>query len=139
MRHGGDPADRSGCSREAQLAVQPQHVPGADDRPQPREPGRPSVWFPLLGIAWLGAGPVFMDHADHFGPGFIPMLVWMATVPFAALIFPAAAITQCYRYKDGAFGAGFRAWRLASWIVAGGAHVIAVASIMVSCGPGAAG
>jgi hypothetical protein len=102
------------------------------DSPPPAGAGSPSVWFPVLGIMWLASGPWFLDNASHFGPGFLPMLVWLATFPFAALVFPASAIAQYYRFKDGTFGVQFRVWRLAIWIVAGVSHVGAVVFVLAS-------
>lgn len=97
--------------------------------PAPREDadalplGRPGILVPVLGLAWLAAGPWFGHHAAHFGPGFLPMMVWMFTYPVVAIVHVVAAIAQFHRYRDGRFGHRFRAWRLAVWALAAIAYV----------------
>lgn len=88
----------------------------ADDTPAAT--GLPGVLVPVLALAWLAAGPWFGHHADHFGPGFAPMLVWMFTYPVVAIVQIVAAIAQLHRYRDGRFGSRFRAWRLTVWALA---------------------
>ncbi|NZA24911.1 hypothetical protein H0E84_00790 [Luteimonas sp. SJ-92] len=96
-------------------------APAEEDTREP--PGLPAVWLPIVGLAWLASGGLFATNADHFGPGFLPMLVWMFSYPVVAIAQIIGAIVQLHRYQDGKFGGRFEPWRLAIWGLAGAAYI----------------
>ena len=50
-------------------------------------------------IAWLLMGRVFYADADHFGPGFIPTLVWALLAPVFGTLSAIAAIVEVVRLR----------------------------------------
>ncbi|MDH5835261.1 hypothetical protein [Luteimonas kalidii] len=94
-------------------------VPSMPEGPaEPVQQGLPGILVPVLGLAWLACGPWFAAHADHFGPGMMPALLWTTTYPVAAVLQIWLAIRQVYRWRKGDFGARFRSWRLGPWLLA---------------------
>lgn len=76
---------------------------------------RPSPTGALLSLFWAALGPVFMEKAGHFGPGFGPMLVWLLSIPVIALVLMGATIYKIEAYLNGQYGSEARLWAVALW------------------------
>ena len=84
----------------------------ADRRVMPRPTGA------LLSLIWAVLGMKFVAEADHFGPGFAPMLVWLASIPVIGIVLCGATIYKIDSYRTGRYGSEATWWAAAVWPLA---------------------
>lgn len=77
----------------------------------PAHPSLPRMGGAIASLAWAALGPVFAAESSHFGPGFGPGLLWLASIPVIALVLFGATVYKVNTYLEGGYGA--RASRIA--------------------------
>ena len=85
--------------------------PANDDTTPPAHPSLPKLGGAIASLAWAALGPVFAAESSHFGPGFGPGLLWLASIPVIALVLFGATVYKVNTYLEGGYGA--RASRIA--------------------------
>jgi len=72
----------------------------------------------VVSLVWAGLGPMFMAESGHFGPGFLPMLVWLLSVPVIGLVLLGATVYKVDSYLNGTYGQNASLGAVALWPVA---------------------